>query len=463
MSAGCLDAAAPRQAASSHLQWSKPGHENGVSVRLEWPRRARRPATGPRQQAAGGNDDPHDHAGSAVRAGGDDPSAARGGVLPRPVRRPHPPAVRRGAASLVRLVRDQPPRPADRHPARSPRAVHPAPARGGAAGLLGEHDDARRPRVLPVRAHRRAHHRRPCRLRPAAQGPCRRDSDPGAGPARAGPVPPGRPDDHRPPRRLGLPARHQRAPRVGGRRGADRGLRRDAPWPSGAAPGRQGQQARHDADHRPGPPGAGGLPRGPRVRAAGASPAVGEADRPPRRLPDGPAHRQDRRDPAAHQSALAAACVDHQRAGPRRPAPRRADPLSARRPPHHRALRPRPRQPRPPRVSTSSPPTSPASDHDALGPRDARQHRALWATPLGGQLVAWVRVDGRAAAQGRRARRVEADSAQGRRAADANTPSGSYVRRIPSRRAALDPSTESRRSSASESVPAKFMYTPPLE
>ena len=118
-----------------------------------------------------------------------------------------------------------------------------------------------RPRVLPVRPHRRPHPRRPGRLRPAAEGPPRRVPHPGPGPARADPVPPGRPDHHRPPRRPGLPARHQRPARLRGRRGADRGLRRDPARPPGAAPGRQGQQARHHAAHRPGAARPRGLPR----------------------------------------------------------------------------------------------------------------------------------------------------------------------------------------------------------
>ena len=134
-------------------------------------------------------------------------------------------------------------------------------------GLLGQHDDARGPRVLPVRPHRRPDPRRPRRLRPAAEGPPRRVPHPGPGPARADPVPPGRPDHHRPPRRPGLPARHQRAARLRGRSGPDRGLRRDPARPPGPAPGRQGQQARHHADHRPGAAGPGGLPRRAHRRA----------------------------------------------------------------------------------------------------------------------------------------------------------------------------------------------------
>src|SRR6478609_181110 len=42
-------------------------------------------------------------------------------------------------------------------------------------------------------------------------------------PARADPVPTGRPDHHRPPRRRRLPARHQRTPRLRSRRSPDRG------------------------------------------------------------------------------------------------------------------------------------------------------------------------------------------------------------------------------------------------
>ena len=53
--------------------------------------------------------------------------------------------------------------------------------------------------------------------------------------------------------------------------------------------------------------------------------------------------------PAAHQPALAAARRDHQRPRRRRPLARRPDPGPARRPTHHRALRPSPRQPRPTR------------------------------------------------------------------------------------------------------------------
>ena len=53
-----------------------------------------------------------------------------------------------------------------------------------AVGLLGQHDDARRPRVLPLRPHRRPHRRRPGRVHAAAKDPPRRVPHPGAGPAR---------------------------------------------------------------------------------------------------------------------------------------------------------------------------------------------------------------------------------------------------------------------------------------
>ena len=135
------------------------------------------------------------------------------------------------------------------------------PRRVGADGLLDRDDDARRARVLPVRPHRRADRRRPGRLRPAAEGAPRRVPHPRPGPAGADPVPAGRPDHHRAPRRAGVPAGHQRPARLGGRGGADRGLRRHPARPPGAAPGRQGQQAGHHAGHRPRAAGAGGLPR----------------------------------------------------------------------------------------------------------------------------------------------------------------------------------------------------------
>ena len=82
-----------------------------------------------------------------------------------------------------------------------------------------------------------------------------------AGPARADPVPAGRANHDRAPRCVGLPARHQRATRVGGRHGADRGLPRDAAWAPGAAPRRQGRQAGDHAADRAGPTRPRGVPR----------------------------------------------------------------------------------------------------------------------------------------------------------------------------------------------------------
>ncbi|MFK5647970.1 site-specific integrase [Ornithinimicrobium sp. LYQ121] len=77
----------------------------------------------------------------------------------------------------------------------------------------------------------------------------------------ADPLPPGRPDHHRPPRRAGLPARDQRTACLRGRSRAHRGLHRRPAGPPGAAPGRQGQQARHDAADRSRAAGPGSLPR----------------------------------------------------------------------------------------------------------------------------------------------------------------------------------------------------------
>lgn len=112
-----------------------------------------------------------------------------------------------------------------------------------AAGLLGEHDDARRSGLLPVRAHRRHHPSRPGRVRRAPEGPPRRVPHPRLGPAGADLLPPGRPDHHRPPRRIGRPARDQPPARFRGGSGAHRGLHGRAAGPPGAAPCRQGQQA----------------------------------------------------------------------------------------------------------------------------------------------------------------------------------------------------------------------------
>jgi hypothetical protein len=141
------------------------------------------------------------------------------------------------------------------------RAVHPQPGRARPDGLIRGVDDERGPRLLPLRAHRRARPGRPGGVRPAAEGSARRVPHPRPGPARADPVPAGRPDPHRPPRRSRVPARHQRLTRLRGRSGADRGLRRHPARPPRPAPGREGQQARHDAGHGPRPTRAGDLPR----------------------------------------------------------------------------------------------------------------------------------------------------------------------------------------------------------
>jgi hypothetical protein len=172
---------------------------------------------------------------------------ARRGLVPGPVLRPHPPSVRLPTAPVVRLVRDEPARPAGRNPESARGAVHPPSRRDRSDAVLDQHDDARRPRVLPVRPHRRSHPRGPGRLRSAAQDPPRRDTYPRPGPARADPVPPDRTDHHRAPRRAGLPARHQRTACLRSCSGANRGLPGDSAWAPRPPSGRQGHQARHHA------------------------------------------------------------------------------------------------------------------------------------------------------------------------------------------------------------------------
>jgi hypothetical protein len=137
----------------------------------------------------------------------------------------------------------------------------------------------------------------PSRLRPTAQDPRRRDPHPRTRPARAHPLPAGRPDPHGAPRRPGVPARHQRATRVRGRRRPDRGLRRDAARAPCPAPGRQRKQTRHHARDRTGAPGPRGVPRPTHCGAADPTADVRKAGRPARRLPDGAADRQGRRHP----------------------------------------------------------------------------------------------------------------------------------------------------------------------
>ena len=153
-------------------------------------------------------------------------------------------------------------------------------------------------------------------------------------------------------RRTGVLARHQRAPRFGGRLRPDRGVRRDPPRSPRPAPGGQRQQARHHATHRP-------VLRVLRVLEACRGqrtdgplilrPTSGKAGRAARRLPDGAPDRQDRGHPTTHQPALPAPRRHHQRPRRRSTPVRRTDPRPPRRPPHHPALRPSPRQPPPPR------------------------------------------------------------------------------------------------------------------
>ena len=116
-------------------------------------------------------------------------------------------------------------RPAGRGAEGARRAVHSQLGRARSDGLQRGVDDERGAWLLHVRAHRRCDHRRPGGVRPVAEGAARRVPHPRAGPAGADPVPAGRPDDHRPPRRAGVPPRRQRATGFGGRGGTDRGLR----------------------------------------------------------------------------------------------------------------------------------------------------------------------------------------------------------------------------------------------
>ena len=135
--------------------------------------------------------------------------------------------------------------------------------------------------------------------------------------------------------------------------------------------GKGNKPADHAAD-RPGPPGPGGLPRRTHHRAADPAADVGQADRPPRRLPDG--RRGSRRLPASpsHQPALAAARGDHQRPRRRRPAPRRPDPRPTCRPHEPPSTTTAPAATSTATASTSSPPTSPASNRAGDGLRQLR-------------------------------------------------------------------------------------------
>ncbi len=136
------------------------------------------------------------------------------------------------------------------------------------------------------------------------------------------------PNAHRPPRGLGVPPRHQSAARFRGRGGADRGLRKDPSRTPGAASGRQGQRARHDAGHGAGAAGVGGVSWRAHRRPVSAATDVREAHRPPRRVPDGCPDREGGRHSAPHQPPLAAARRDHQR--PRRGRPLRDAQIPAR-------------------------------------------------------------------------------------------------------------------------------------
>jgi len=101
--------------------------------------------------------------------------------------------------------------------------------------------------------------------------------------------------------------------------------RADHARPPGAAPGRQRRQARDHAADRPRPARPGGLPRRKDHRSADPAAHIGQADRPPRRLPNGRQGREACRNTSPHQPALVAPCGDHQRTRRRRATTRRAD------------------------------------------------------------------------------------------------------------------------------------------
>jgi hypothetical protein len=111
------------------------------------------PRLGHGRQIAGGFHDQYDA--PALPARCDDACPAGRRLVPSAVHRAHPHLVRLPSSPLVRLVRGQHPRPAGRDPARPGGALHSAPARLWADGLLDQHHDARRPWLLPVRPHRR--------------------------------------------------------------------------------------------------------------------------------------------------------------------------------------------------------------------------------------------------------------------------------------------------------------------
>jgi integrase/recombinase XerD len=108
---------------------------------------------------------------------------------------------------------------------------------------------------------------------------------------------------------------------------------------------------------------------------ANSATANRQASRPTRRLAHGPAHCPRRRDPQAHQPALPASRRDNKRPRCRCPPTRRTNACSSRRPPNHRALRPRERQPSTATASTSSPPTLLASSPGRASRRPRRRRR----------------------------------------------------------------------------------------
>ena len=82
--------------------------------------------------------------------------------------------------------------------------------------------------------------------------------------------------------------------------------------PPSAPPGRQGQQAGHHADHRPGTPRPRSVPRPTNHRTSHPAADLRQCDRPTRRLPDGHQDREGRRHSTPHQPALPASRSDHQ-------------------------------------------------------------------------------------------------------------------------------------------------------
>ncbi len=250
------------------------------------------------------------------------------------------------ATRVVRLVRGQRARRPDRDPARPRRALHPHSRDRGLMDSSRQHDDARRPRLLPLRPHRRTHHRRPSRLRPPAEDSPRRKPHPRLDPARAHPLPPGRPDHHRAPRRPRLPTRHH----------ALRASEAAAVRIEDYADTLRGHRVLHLV-------GKGNKPATmpvtvPVLRALEA--CRGNRTSGPLVLRPVSGKPVDRRDVYRMVARIAKTAGIPRHISPhslrhaaitnaldgRRPAARCADPRSTRRPTHHRALRPRPRQPR---------------------------------------------------------------------------------------------------------------------